>query len=128
MTLLLLAIAYIIGVWLGSILAQMGVIGCDIPTWLWVAPLALLPLTPLLNRPQRAGEPLRWPEGAGFTRPQRGLRLGVIVAAALCLLMGGLRMASVSPTGCWRPSDLAAWNLPSDAAFDDDAPQVGCRK
>jgi hypothetical protein len=27
-------------------------------------------------------------------------------------------------SGCWTPIDLAAWNLPSESAFDKDSPQV----
>jgi competence protein ComEC len=126
MILLVLAIAYIAGVWIGSVLVQAGLLSCDLPDWLWVVPLALLSLTPLLNS-KAAGDdepPLRWPESAGFIRPRRGIPRGLVVAAVLCVLMGGLRLASAPQAGCWTPADLAAWNLPSEAAFDRAAPQM----
>jgi competence protein ComEC len=125
MTLLALAIAYIVGVWLSGMLVGAGVIPCDLPGWLWGAPLLLLPLTPLLDGAAEVDDkPLRWPESAGFVRPRRGIRGALLVAALLCVLAGGLRMASVPRTGCWNPGDLAAWNLPSSAAFERDAPRV----
>jgi hypothetical protein len=87
--------------------------------------LALLPFTPLLNgTPIVDDEPLRWPESAGFVRPRRGIPRGLVVAAALCVLAGGLRMATAPQAGCWTTADLAVWNLPSAAAFDRAAPQV----
>jgi competence protein ComEC len=125
MTLLVLAIAYILGVWLGSLLMEAGLLGCDLPGWLWIVPLALLPLTPLLKgTPPVDDAPLRWPESAGFVRPRKGIAHGLIVAVLLCLIAGGLRFASVPQAGCWTPVDLAAWNLPSELAFDKDSPQV----
>ena len=125
MSLLVLALAYIVGVWIGSLLARAGVPGCDFPGWLWVAPLILLPVTPFLNRtPRKDGAPLRWPESAGFARPRRGVQVGLVVAALLSVLAGALRMASVPRMACWTDADLATWNLPSNAAFDDNAPQV----
>ena len=125
MTLLVLAIAYIVGVWIGSGLMGAGLLGCGLPEWLWMVPLALLPVTPLLNgKPAVDDEPLRWPESAGFVRPHRGIRRGLVVATVLCALMGGLRLASVPRAGCWQVDDLAAWNLPSEAAYDRAAPQV----
>jgi competence protein ComEC len=100
-------------------------IGCDLPDWLWVVPLLLLPLTPWLNGTAVVDdEPLRWPESAGFTRPRRGIERGLVIAAALCLLMGGLRLASVPQAGCWETADLTAWNLPNEAAFDRNAPSI----
>ena len=102
MTLLVLAIAYIVGVWGGTLLVQAGLLGCEVPDWLWVAPLAVLPLTPLLNRISKEdSEPLRWPESAGFVRPRRGIAPGLVVAALLCVLTGGLRMATAPRAGCW---------------------------
>src|SRR4051812_13367777 len=125
MTLLVLALAYIVGVWGGSLLLQAGLIGCELPARLWITPLLLLPLTPLFNAWAATVEgPLRWPESAGFVRPRRGVAPGLAAAALLCLLMGGLRMASTPRAGCWQPSNLAAWNLPSEAAYDDAAPKV----
>ena len=75
MTPLVLAVAYIVGVWIGSMLMRAGLLGCDLPEWLWVATPALLPLTPLLNgTPVVDDGPLRWPESAGFTRPREASR------------------------------------------------------
>lgn len=125
MTLLVLALAYIAGVWLGSALAQAGVFGCALPNWFWIALLALLPITPLINAKDAVDdEPLRWPESAGFVRPQAGIPRGLVVAALLCLLAGALRFGSVPQAGCWTSGHLAAWNLPSEAVFDRDSPRV----
>lgn len=125
MTLVVLAIAYIVGVWLGGVLVYSGMVGCDVPAWSWAAPLLLLPLTPLLNRaPAPDNQPLRWPESAGFRRPRQGVARGLVMAALLCVAAGLLRMAGAPHAGCWHSGDLAAWNLPSNVAFDRDAPQV----
>ena len=130
MTLLVLAIAYICGVWIGRVLVGMGVVSCTVSPHLWIAPLLLLCVTPFLNaqsnnpNPGNAAAPLRWPESAGFTRPPRGIARGLIVAALLCVLMGALRMVTVPRSGCWTDGVLAAWNLPSDQAFVRNAPQV----
>lgn len=125
MPLFVLVLAYIVGVWIGSLLVWARLPGCDMPNWLSMVPLALLLFTSLLNgTPIVDDEPLRWPERAGFVRPRRGIPRGLVVAAALCVLAGGLRMAAAPQAGCWTPADLAAWNLPSAAAFDRDAPQV----
>ena len=37
MTLPMLAIAYIVGVWIGSALAESGLPGCEFPRWFWAA-------------------------------------------------------------------------------------------
>ena len=63
MTLLVLALAYIVGVWIGSMLMQAGLADCNLPGWLWMVPLVLLFLTPFLNTKAAVNdEPLRWPE------------------------------------------------------------------
>src|SRR4051794_10560482 len=85
MTLLVLAIAYIVGVWGISLLVQAGLLGCDLPEWLWVAPLVLLPVTPSFNVwAAKVEGALRWPESAGFVRPRRGIAPGLVVATLLC--------------------------------------------
>jgi hypothetical protein len=84
MTLLVLAPAYIVGVWIASLLMRAGLLGCNLPDWMWMVPLASLPLTPLPNGAAVVDNaPMRWPESAGFTRPRQGIRRGLVVAALL---------------------------------------------
>ncbi len=126
MTLLYLALAYGAGIMLGRLAWDAGLLGCGLPGWLWLPPLALLPFTGFLNhwQPRLAAGAMRWPVTAGFTPPRRGIAPGLVVGAALCVLVGGLRYAAQSLTPCWTAGDLAAWNLPAQAAFDRSAPQV----
>ena len=61
MTPLVLAIAYIVGVWIGSMLTQSGLLSCSLPDWLWIVLLVLMAAIPLLN-----GR-LRWSESGCCT-------------------------------------------------------------
>lgn len=127
MTLIYLTVAYLAGVVLGQWAWQGGWLGCDVPRWAWLAAAALLPLTVLLQRddaPPAPEPPLRWPVSAGFAVPRSRFSVALWVAIGVCVVMGVLRYASMPPTGCRTPADLAAFNLPADAAFDRSAPQV----
>lgn len=125
MTLLYLAISYMLGVVLGRELWNAQLLDCSTPSGLWLLPLTLLPFTPLLNRLFLAASvPMRWPVSAGFAVPRNGPSPGLLVAIGLCLCMGALRFASQPLEPCWQPGDLAYYNLPSSAAFDRQAPQV----
>ncbi len=130
MTLLWLAIAYLLGIALGRALWTTGLVGCDFPGWLWLATLAALPFTPLLHRlPSLAPTPatlaaMRWPARFGFRPPRRDPTTALLAAVALSLLTGTLRYASHPLTPCWSAGDLATYNLPAEQAFDRDAPMV----
>ena len=126
MTLLYLALAYLAGIVLGRSAWDAGLFGCGLPGWLWLPPLALLPLTARLNRLQSPlpVTAMRWPVSAGFTSPQQGTAPGVVAGVMLCIVAGGLRYAAQPLTPCYTPSDLAYWNLPANAAFERAAPQV----
>ncbi|MEZ4718157.1 MAG: ComEC/Rec2 family competence protein [Caldilineaceae bacterium] len=128
MALLYCSISYLIGIGLGRYLWHAGVLTCATPTWLWLVPLAVLPLTPFINRltpasPQPSVD-LRWPAHAGFRAPSAGIRPGWIAASACCLAAGALRFAAGPLTPCWTPQDLAYHNLPADRAYDRAAPTV----
>src|SRR5687767_3535599 len=104
MTLLYLALAYMIGIALGRRAWEAGWVDCTFPDWLWLLPLALLPATVLLNRLVglfQAKTPLRWPVKAGFERPRTGPSPALGVALVLCILTGALRYASNPLTPCW---------------------------
>jgi competence protein ComEC len=126
MTLLYLALAYMAGVLVGRILYDWSGLMCPLPAWLWLLPLALLPLTLLLNpRPDPATNlPLRWPASAGFEVPVERKSPGLAAAVTLCLLAGALRYAGQPFTPCWTPDDLAYYNLPANQAFERSARQV----
>ena len=127
MTILFLALAYLVGITFGRLFWDTGWIGCNFPDWLWWVTLALLPLTPLLNRlplQSISSIPLRWPQSAGFVLPRPVVTPALATALALCLCTGLFRYASAPLTPCWTSNDLAAYNLPADRAFDQDAPQV----
>jgi competence protein ComEC len=122
MSLLFVAIAALIGVWLGRLAWGADLIGCDFPGWLWLAPLVALPFTPLLNRLRPTVAPLHWPASSGFRAPQTGVPWGLVAACGLALLLGAFRYASHPFTPCFTPDDLAYYNLPADRAFDRGAP------
>lgn len=131
MTLLYLALTYLLGVAAGYYLWDAQWIMCDSPSWIWLVPLVALPFTHLLVQPfsrlQRSLQPLiplRWPESAGFIRPQNGPSSVLLVGLLLCLVMGLLRYASHPHTPCWQSTDLAAYNLPASQAYNRDAPEV----
>jgi hypothetical protein len=126
MTLLYLALAYMAGILAGRILYDWLGLACPLPGWLWLIPLALLPLTLLFTRkPEPATAPLlRWPMSAGFEIPVERQSLALAVAVMLCLASGALRYAGQPYTRCWTPADLAYYNLPPDAAFDRSAPRA----
>ena len=125
MVLLYCAIAYFCGLTAGRVAWQVGWIGCDFPGGLWLVPMVLLPLTPLLNRLQRQPAlPMRWPASAGFAPIRNGPSAALFGASLLCLVAGFARYAAYPLTPCWTPDDLAYYNLPPDRAFDREAPQV----
>lgn len=125
MALLYCVLVFGLGILLGSWVWQLGWTGCETPAWLWLIPLALLPLTPRLKRAAPAPAPLRWPVEAGFAPiSPPGLAPGTAAALALCLLVGSLRYAAHPLAPCWTPHDLATYNLPAGRAFDRSAPQV----
>ena len=57
MTLLYLALAYMLGIGLGKWVWDYGWLNCDLPTWLWWVPLSLLSFAPLLHQWEREIEP-----------------------------------------------------------------------
>lgn len=131
MTLLYLTIAYLFGVALGRWLWAAQWVDCSFPTWLWLVLLAVLPLSPLCNQlrkvpgwPQPLRQPLRWPAWAGFSAPTAGPSPALLFAIGLALSLGLLRYVSHPLTPCWTPTDLAYHNLPTDRAFEQQAPQV----
>ena len=71
MNLLYLALAYMAGILAGRVLYDWLGLACPLPGWLWLIPLALLPLTLLFTRKPDpvAAPPLRWPVSAGFELP-----------------------------------------------------------
>ena len=127
MTLLYLSIAYMLGVALGRWLWGLGWISCATPDWLWMAPLLLLPFTPILDkvpglRPSTAN--LRWSGRYGFAPPRYGPTQVLLLAMLLCLGTGILRYAANPLRPCWATDDLAFYNLPVEASFDKAAPKV----
>ena len=112
MTLLYLAIAYLVGIAAGQLLWQQGWFGCGVANRYWLTALALIPACLWLDARDvgRIAEPMRWPAAAGFI-PPRGTRstwlIGGLVLAGLC---GILRLASHPPQPCLGPSDLAFYN------------------
>lgn len=127
MTLLYLTLAYLSGILLGRIGGDNSWFGCSFPNFLWWLPLALLPITPHLNRwllLPRSHSPMRWPAWAGFEPPRPTLTPALLMALLLCVLTGALRYASHPLQPCWTPADLAYFNLPAARAFDKSAPEV----
>jgi len=127
MTLLYLALAYMVGIAVGQLAWDIGWLGYTWPTWFWCLPLAILPCVPLLNHLswlQPKHQPLRWPVHAGFTPPRMAPSPAFWVALALCILIGALRYASYPLEHCWTASDLAYYNLPAERAFDKAAPLI----
>jgi len=117
------SLAYLVGVALGRWGWAAAGYTCPWPPWLWLAPITLLPLTPLLNRWRRPSAPpaLRWPVAAGFTPPSTGGSPALAVALGLCCLAGSLRYAGQPYTPCWISSDLAYYNLAPNRAYDRSA-------
>lgn len=126
MALLYASLAYMVGILAGRLIFDWLGLTCPLPSWLWMLPLALLPLTPLLNRLQRkpTPAPLRWPASAGFELSRPTWTAGLLAALALCVSAGVLRYAGHPFTQCWTPSDLAHYNLPATQAFERSAPKV----
>ena len=125
MALLYGALAYMVGIILGRILFDAAGLECPLPGWLWLAPLAFLPLTALLKRKQPTAPPsLRWPVSAGFDPPATGVNPALVAAVLLCATAGALRYAGQPFTQCWSPGDLAYYNLPASQAFERSAPKV----
>ena len=125
MVLLYGSLAYMIGILAGRAIFDWLGLTCPLPGWLWLPSLALLPLTPLLNRTCKAtAVPLRWPLSAGF-EPERSIwSAGLLAALALCVSAGAFRYAGHPFTQCWTSSDLAYYNLPANRAFERGAPKV----
>ncbi len=125
MTLLLVALAYLLGLaaarwWWGAAPAQ------PLPPLLWLLPLLLLPLAPYLDhlaRP-RVLPAMRWPAAAGFEPPGERVKPGLVAAVALCFAAGFLRYGGQPLHPAWGPANLAYYNLPAGEAFDRQAPQV----
>ncbi|HQY93597.1 ComEC/Rec2 family competence protein [Caldilinea sp.] len=126
MALLYLSLAYMLGILLGRLVLGLLGVECALPGWLWLLPLALLPLTPLLTRkPNLAfAPPMRWPASAGFEIPLAQRSPALAVACVLCLAAGALRYAGQPLMPCWTANDLAYYNLPASQAFERRAPQV----
>ena len=128
MTLLYLAIAYLLGIALGHYLWAEKLFGCQVSMQFWLLPLSLLPFLPFLKRvplfQHRATTPMRWPASAGFEPPTVGPSPLLWLALLLCLLMGLLRYGNHPLRPCWRPTELAYYNLPAAQAFDRAAPEV----
>ena len=127
MTIFYLTLAYIIGVACGWWLWDAGWFGCDFPRWVWLVPFGLLPITALLNRVWHAmpsPQPLLWAKRFGFRAPRYGPSPGLLTALLLCLITGTLRYASNPYTPCWTIQDLAYYNLPTESAFDAQAPKL----
>lgn len=125
MALLYGALAYMVGIILGRILFDAVGLECPLPGWLWLAPLAILPLATLLKRKQPAlPQALRWPVSAGFDPPATGVNPALVAAVVLCATAGALRYAGQPFTRCWSPTDLAYYNLPASQAFERSAPKV----
>lgn len=122
MTLLYLSLAALTGIILGQALLERGFFGCGAPAWAWTLAAALVLLTPLLRRFERAPQAaLVWPTSAGFRAPRRGPGLALSAACALALAAGLLRSAARPLYPCWTQADLAYYNLPSSRAFDWNA-------
>ncbi len=115
MTLLFIALSYLIGVSAGHLLWQMGFLTCDTPAWLWIAPLLALP--PLLwwdrVRPPAGPSALRWPRSAGFEPPRPTLSALLLLAMVVSAAAGVLRYAGHPSSPCWQASDLAYYNAPA---------------
>jgi competence protein ComEC len=129
MTLLFLAVAYILGISLGKWVWDYGLLPCDLPPWFWWVPFSFLLLAPMLRRWEVAGEEdpaltLRWPTSAGFEPPRPSVTLTLCVGMLLCLLIGVLRYAAQPLTPCWTPTDLAYYNLPASQAFNRGAARL----
>lgn len=127
MTILYLTLVYMLGVACGWWLWDAGWFGCDFPSWAWWISFGLLPMTPLLNRLWRllpSTQPLRWPQRFGFRPLIYGPSPGLLAALMLCFATGILRYATNPFTPCWNVNDLAYYNLPTEAAFDKQAPKV----
>ena len=128
MALLYLSLAYMLGILLGRLALELLGTECALPGWLWLLPLALLPLTPLLSRkpkPNLAFAPsMRWPVSAGFEIPLAQRSPALAMACGLCIAAGALRYAGQPFMPCWTANDLAYYNLPANQAFERRAPQV----
>lgn len=125
MALLYLAVAFLGGIAFGRTAWDAGLVPCDFPKWLWIAFLAALPFTPLLNRLQPVPQvptTMRWPASAGFEPPRRSLSIGLLAAAVLCLAAGFTRYAPHPMNPCLDAGDLAYWNAPYAARYDDAQP------
>lgn len=126
MTMLYLALAYMVGIGVGRWMWERGLLQCEFPSWLWYLPLGVLFCVPLLHRWEKkralaASLPLRWPTSAGFVPPSPPLSLALSASLILCLLTGIFRYAAHPLTPCWTPADLAYYNLPASHAFDRQA-------
>ncbi|RLT36439.1 MAG: ComEC/Rec2 family competence protein [Chloroflexi bacterium] len=112
MTILYLSLAYLIGIGVGHLFWDAGLMGCGFPVWPWLLPLAALPLPFLWQSRQQAqtGPPLRWPVSAGFTPPVADWNGALAAALLLAACAGVLRYASQPDQPCAAPTDLAYYN------------------
>ncbi len=95
MTLVYLAVAWAVGIWLSRWLWSLGVFGCTAPApWLWVAALA----APLAGLIAARRWPPRWPAAS------------LALLMLLFLLLGALRFHLSPFTPCVTPQDLAHYN------------------
>ena len=112
MTILYLSLAYLIGIGVGRLFWDAGLIGCGFSAWPWLLPLAALPLPFLWQSRQqiRRGPPLRWPVAAGFTAPVPDWNRALMAALLLAACAGLLRYAGQPDQPCATPADLAYYN------------------
>jgi len=117
-TILYLSLAYLLGIGAGRLLWDVGLIGCDFPTWLWLLPLLGLPI-PFVWESRWAARhtaALRWPSSAGFVPPRPAFGSAFWVALLLALCAGTLRFAGHPLDPCFTPNDLAYYNSPEATA------------
>lgn len=114
MTILYLSLAYLLGIAVGRLAWDAGLIGCGFPPWLWLPPLIALPLPFAWERrwPPPASVALRWPRSAGFSPPIPHWSVGLWTALLLVFCAGVLRFAAQPLTPCFTPEDLAYYNSP----------------
>ena len=106
MTLLLVALAYLLGLVAARWWWDFYAISAPLPASLWLLPVLLLPFVTLLDRLQRPKPPppMRWPAAAGFEPPGQGVKFSLLAALALCFVAGALRYGGQPFTRTWTPA------------------------